>query len=155
QVATKTTLKSDHPKSAASGQPVVFTAMVASQSAAQGPPTGTVQFALNGHSVGAPVSLSDGQASITLASLTVGNDNVTAVYSSDVALFLPSSTATPLRQTIVSPLVKPPHGIALEADPNHRGKLALVIAATPGNDRIHVQLLKSKHALQVEVRQLT
>ena len=64
------------------GQSVTFTATVTPGSGAfdNG---GAVQFAVDGTNYGAPVSLSNGSASIVDAALTVGNHIITATYSGD------------------------------------------------------------------------
>jgi hypothetical protein len=62
-------------------QPVTFTANV---SAPDGDvPTGTVQFLIDGANFGSPVTLTNGSASITTASLTPGSHSIQAVYGGD------------------------------------------------------------------------
>lgn len=61
------------------GQSVKFTATMSPNNA-----TGTVQFQIDGKDFGSPVTLSSGKAtSGSTTSLTVGNHNITAVYSGD------------------------------------------------------------------------
>jgi hypothetical protein len=47
------------------------------------PPTGTVQFQLDGANVGSPVTLINGRATWTTSSLSAGPHAITAVYSGD------------------------------------------------------------------------
>jgi FtsP/CotA-like multicopper oxidase with cupredoxin domain len=63
---------------------ITLTAAVAP--AASGGPTltGTVQFALDGNNIASPVSVSNGQATLTTMLSTAGNHTVTALYSGDV-----------------------------------------------------------------------
>jgi hypothetical protein len=75
---TTTTLTSS-ASSIGAGASVTFTASVSNTSS-----TGTVQFLINGISVGSPVSITSGLASLTTTSLnTTGNSSITAVYSGD------------------------------------------------------------------------
>jgi hypothetical protein len=60
------------------GQSVTFTATVTAQA---GSPTGTVQFMDGVGTLGAPVPLTSGSATFTIASLSAGTHNITAVYS--------------------------------------------------------------------------
>jgi hypothetical protein len=76
---TSTRLTSNHNPSVF-GQQVTFTASVTAGSPGAGTPGGTVQFTIDGDAR-PPVSLSGGQASITLSGLPVGNHSVRAVYS--------------------------------------------------------------------------
>jgi hypothetical protein len=64
---------------AASGQSVTFMAMVTGADDI----TGTVQFFYGGTSLGSPVTLAAGMASLTTSTLPVGTDSITAVYSGD------------------------------------------------------------------------
>jgi hypothetical protein len=66
------------------GQPVSFTATVTANAPGSGTPTGTVTFELSGAPIGAPVTLSGGQAtSEILSNLTPGVYAITAIYSGD------------------------------------------------------------------------
>jgi CSLREA domain-containing protein/uncharacterized repeat protein (TIGR01451 family) len=67
------------------GQPVTFTATVTAAAPASGTPTGTVQFKVDGANLGAPVALSGGTATSTIATPTVAGSphTVDAVYSGD------------------------------------------------------------------------
>ncbi|MFL6025026.1 MAG: beta strand repeat-containing protein [Marmoricola sp.] len=85
--------------SAVSGEPLTFTAQVAPVAPGAGNPTGTVQFAVDGVNLGAPVALTGGQAVSAVTNLQVGNHNVTANYSGDGS-FAGQSTA--LTQKVVA-----------------------------------------------------
>jgi hypothetical protein len=64
------------------GAPVAFTAAVSPNASDTGTPTGTVQFAVDGQTLGAPVTLSGGTAtSPSIATLFPGVHTVTATYS--------------------------------------------------------------------------
>jgi hypothetical protein len=76
---------------AALGDSVTFTAAVTPQDSTNGTPTGTIQFQVDGTNAGAPVSLTDGSATFTNSTLTLGNHAVTAAYTSDSGLFDPST----------------------------------------------------------------
>jgi len=65
------------------GQSVTFTATVAAASPGAGTPTGTVQFFDGATSLGAPVPLSGGSASLTTSSLLAAGHTIHAVYSGD------------------------------------------------------------------------
>jgi outer membrane protein assembly factor BamB len=84
-----TTTVSAPPGSANPGQPVTFTATVGSANPGDVPPTGTVTFQVDGVTQ-AKVSLANGQATFTAASLSAGSHTVTAVYHGD-ANFNPST----------------------------------------------------------------
>jgi hypothetical protein len=93
-VLATTTAVSGVPNPAVYGQPVTFTATVAPAASTTAPVTGTVQFAVDGVPLGAPVSLSAGSAiSGSLATLSPGPHTVTAVYSGS-AQFLTSTGST-------------------------------------------------------------
>ena len=79
QASTTTAVTSNHNPSVF-GQPVTFSATVASGA---GIPTGTVQFLDGGANLGPPVALSSGLATLTTASLSAGAHNITAAYSGD------------------------------------------------------------------------
>lgn len=78
------------------GEAVTFTATV-SASLATGIPTGSAQFVVDGASVGSPVDLVNGTASMVVSSLGVGAHSLDVIYTSnDSERFLDSQTATPL-----------------------------------------------------------
>jgi hypothetical protein len=69
------------------GQSVSFTATVSAQNPANGTPTGTVQFQVDGSNVGSAVTLSPSggiaTASFSTSSLTAGTHTIAAIYSGD------------------------------------------------------------------------
>jgi hypothetical protein len=69
--------------SANAGQPVNLTAVVTPVIAAAGPPTGQMQFRIDGKNFGAPVSLAGGSAVHSTAALSAGAHTVVAVYGGD------------------------------------------------------------------------
>ncbi len=94
-VATTTTLTTSQALSTV-GQSVTFTATV---TATSGTPTGTVQFAIDGSSVGSPVTLDgSGKAMETETSLTAGTHSVTAAYTPTGAFS--GSTASAVTQIV-------------------------------------------------------
>ena len=85
------------------GTLVTFTAAVTSSG---GIPTGTVQFQVDGVDYGDPVSLVEGLAGISSASLSTGQHNITAVYQGDLN-FMGGATTSPLIQQINPKLFLP------------------------------------------------
>jgi large repetitive protein len=73
-----------------SGQPVTFTATVASGSG--GTPTGSITFTLDG-TAGTPVALVGGKATLTITTFGAGTHTVVAAYSGDTT-FAPSASGT-------------------------------------------------------------
>ncbi|HLJ93164.1 MAG TPA: Ig-like domain repeat protein, partial [Gemmataceae bacterium] len=66
------------------GQPVTFMAMVTPTNPGPGlPPTGTVQFQIDGANFGSPVTLVNGAATSSATTLLVGTHTITAIYSGD------------------------------------------------------------------------
>ncbi len=66
------------------GSTVVFTATVTAVAPGAGLPTGTIQFRIDGISVGFPVGLNaSGQAAYVTSTMAVGRHTVSAVYSGD------------------------------------------------------------------------
>jgi CSLREA domain-containing protein len=62
------------------GQVITLTATVTST---VGTPSGSVQFSADGATLGSPITLSNGQASLSTSVLTVGTHPITATYSGD------------------------------------------------------------------------
>jgi FtsP/CotA-like multicopper oxidase with cupredoxin domain len=79
------------------GQNVTFTATVSPSAT-----TGTVQFTIDGVSVGAPVVLAAGQATFSTSTLAVGAHPVTVTYGGDAAYL--TSTSPTLTQSVGSAL---------------------------------------------------
>jgi hypothetical protein len=73
---------------------VTFTATVSPVAPGAGSPTGTVQFKVDGTSLGIPVALVAGQASISTSSLSVGTRVITAEYSGDASFSGSTGTLT-------------------------------------------------------------
>lgn len=89
-IATQTSLSSSLNPSPR-GASVTFTATV---SAGSGTPNGTVQFLQAGLSLGAPLTLTGGSASIALADLPVGSHVIDAAYSGSSTHASSSGTVT-------------------------------------------------------------
>jgi hypothetical protein len=75
-------------------QGVTFTATVSAPAGATESPTGTVQFQVDSANVGSAITLSSGQASLSLSSLTAGPHAITALYSGDSCFFNGSGSLT-------------------------------------------------------------
>jgi subtilase family serine protease len=80
------------------GDSVTFTATVTSSSSGGATPTGSVQFRVDGANAGPPVALSNGQATLTLSTLTGGAHAILAVYSGDGTY--QSSTSAAITETV-------------------------------------------------------
>src|SRR5262249_7703776 len=80
------------------GQAIIFTATVSAVTPGAGTPTGSVQFVVDGGNFGAPVVLSDGTATLTVATLSAGGHTLAAAYTSDSPHFAGSMTPAPLSQ---------------------------------------------------------
>ncbi|MFP5230951.1 MAG: Ig-like domain repeat protein [Acidobacteriota bacterium] len=96
-LGTTATALTSSANPAAAGQTVTFTAAVTS---ACGTPTGTVQFAIDGASYGAPVTISAGGIATTTATLATGSHTVAAAYSGSSALA--ASVSSTLTETVGS-----------------------------------------------------
>jgi hypothetical protein len=91
-VSTSTTVTSSANPSTYDSS-VTFTATVAPTSGSA-VPTGTVQFSINGSSVGSPVTLSSGTATYATSTLTLGTHSVTAAYTTNSSNYNSSSSST-------------------------------------------------------------
>jgi hypothetical protein len=87
--AATTTSVSNVPNPTVFGQPVTFTATVASGA---GTPTGTVTFTIDSVAQ-SPITLASGHASLTTSTLAHGSHSVTAAYNGD-SNFMTSSSST-------------------------------------------------------------
>jgi RHS repeat-associated protein len=87
QSTTTTFVSSDHAEGSVYGQSIAFSATVGASLATAGTPTGSVQFQIDGVDFGSPVTLSDGAASFTTASLSAGSYTIGGIYSSDSSSF--------------------------------------------------------------------
>ncbi|HSY64092.1 MAG TPA: Ig-like domain repeat protein [Terriglobales bacterium] len=96
------------------GSTVTFTATVTPQSGS-GTPTGTVTFYSGGTALGSPAMLNGGVAMLSTASLTLGSNTITAVYSGDNTFA--GSVSGPLVQivTLLPPLLT---SVALQSSLN-------------------------------------
>jgi hypothetical protein len=81
--ANTTTVVTSSANPSVYGQAVTFTATVNVVAPGAGTPTGSVQFSVDGSPYGSPVTLSGGQAAVTISSLAVGGHSITASYGGD------------------------------------------------------------------------
>lgn len=79
---TTVSLATSNPDAVA-GEPLTFTADVDVVAPGAGEPTGTVQFAADGHPIGQPVPLNNGTAVSPAAGLDAGDHVITANYEGD------------------------------------------------------------------------
>jgi uncharacterized repeat protein (TIGR03803 family) len=100
------------------GQPVTFTATVTPAVGAG--PTGTVQFQIDGDSVGSPVALVGNTATYTTSSLDAGSHSVVAVYSGD-GNFLGTTSPTLTQSVLWVPLTLTANTtyVRVDADKQH------------------------------------
>jgi subtilisin-like proprotein convertase family protein len=70
------------------GSSVTFSARVAALAPVGNPPSGNVQFKVDGAAYGTPVALTEGNASLTTATLPAGEHTVSAVYSGDGSVMI-------------------------------------------------------------------
>ncbi len=96
-VVSSISLTSSHNPST-TGQSVTFTATVTGLA-----PIGTVAFTDGGNSIGMPVALSGGFASLTTSALSLGSHNIAASYSGDLSNL--ASTSSILVQTVIVPYI--------------------------------------------------
>jgi autotransporter-associated beta strand protein/adhesin HecA-like repeat protein len=82
------------------GQTVTFTATLTATSPGSGTPTGTITFTVDGTAQTPAVSIANGQATFSIATLGPGNHTITAAYSGDSNF----NTASPvaLTQTVTA-----------------------------------------------------
>jgi hypothetical protein len=100
-LATTTSVASDHSSGSTYGQSVTFSAMVSAAGSTTGTPTGSVQFDIDGNPVGSPIALVNGNASLSMATLSAGTHKVTAFYMSNSGNFNNSdNSTTPFTQTV-------------------------------------------------------
>lgn len=79
------------------GQPATFSATVSPVVATAGVPTGTVTFTIDGIAQ-SPIALSNGQAALSVPTLSVGNHVVTAAYNADEGFS--ASASGPLNEAV-------------------------------------------------------
>jgi hypothetical protein len=80
------------------GQPVTFTATVASVAPGSGTPTGTITFRDSGTAIGTGALSGGGVATITISTLAVGSHSITADYGGDTNFA--TSSASPSSQVV-------------------------------------------------------
>src|SRR5262249_17794431 len=93
-----TTIVSSSKSTTVVGESVTFTATVAASSAT--PPTGPVQCYVDNLPWGVPVTLVDGEGSVSLTTLAPGIHVVYAAYTADDQDVFASSTAQQITQTV-------------------------------------------------------
>ena len=84
------------------GLSLTFTATVSSASGTGETPTGSVEFFIDGTSVGSFGLNSRGSATYTTAALSVGSHTITASYAGDGGFL--ASSSTELRQMVGEPI---------------------------------------------------
>ena len=94
---TTLALATGSPSTSVFSQPIMLDVTVAATAAGAPTPTGSVTFYDNGVNLGS-ATLSSAQASITLAGLPVGTDNLTAVYSANATIA--ASTSNTVVETV-------------------------------------------------------
>ncbi|MBI5031485.1 MAG: Ig-like domain repeat protein [Chloroflexi bacterium] len=77
------------------GQNTIFTATVSTVPPGFGPPTGTVQFQVDGINRGSAIPLSNARASISTTTLLIGAHAITAMYSGDNSFNSSSGNLSP------------------------------------------------------------
>jgi len=95
-----TTALTSSPNPSVSGQSVTFTATVAPVAPATGTPTGTVTFKNSGTAIGTGTLNNAGVATLSLSTLAVGAQSITATYGGDSNFA--TSTSSALTQTVSS-----------------------------------------------------
>ncbi len=132
--ATTTTVNSN-PNPSTSGQQVKFTATVAPASGTGGPPTGQVQFYVDGEKADGPRTLDNGVASKTYNKLvTDGAYAITAEYLGDSQY--EGSTSDTLNQVVSVPTPKDNTSTALTSTPNPSaaGQIVVLLATVTATD---------------------
>jgi hypothetical protein len=105
QPPATTTQLNAAPNPVTVGNPVTFTATVTAQQNGSNPVGGTVTFTVDG-TAQAPVTVTNGIATLTLATLTAGPHTINATYNGD-ANFTPSTALTPVTETVAAPVAPP------------------------------------------------
>jgi autotransporter-associated beta strand protein len=99
------------PSTSVYSQPITFMATVTATAPNAVPPTGSVVFVIdggpgNGGSQTAPQTITGGQVSINLSTLSRGSHTITATYSGD-ANTAPGATTSSLNQTVIADPTNP------------------------------------------------
>jgi hypothetical protein len=109
------------------GQPVSFMATI-TPSPSVSPPTGTVQFQIDGANFGNPVTLANGVAtSSPTGNLPLGGHTVTAVYSGDINFSMSTGTLTQIVNRASTTT-----GVALPSNPIVFGEAVAFPASVSG-----------------------
>jgi hypothetical protein len=98
-IATATSLSTDHPSGSVYGQTVTLTVSVAPENVA-GSPTGAVQFVVDGADYAAPVTLTGGAATLLISTLHAGPHTFAAVYASNNIDYAGSVTSAALSEAV-------------------------------------------------------
>ncbi|HWV84445.1 MAG TPA: Ig-like domain repeat protein [Capillimicrobium sp.] len=110
--ATTATAAYASPSPSQTGEPVHLSAVVAATPSSAGPPSGTVEFRVDGDPVGAPVALDGlGTATSEPVALGPGDHHVTVAYSG-------SRSARPSDAALTQPVHRAPTAIALTSSQN-------------------------------------
>jgi hypothetical protein len=128
-VASGTLASSVNP--ALPGEAVVFTCTLSPVPPETATPAGTVQFTVDGANAGGPITLSDGTAAYTTASLAHGTHTVVAEYSGDSS-FLASNDALSPVQVIDTPPVAGP--VAIQREPASEAQVSISAVLTNCTD---------------------
>lgn len=108
--------------------PVIWTATVEALAPEIGTPGGKVQFKVDGANVGTPVTLVNGSASLSNASLTIGTHEVQAVYAPADTFTFAASASPVLAQVVVS---SNPEIVEVRDVPNDQGGLVFLTWRCP------------------------
>jgi len=113
------------------GSLVTFTINLTALAPSHGTPSGAVQFKVDGTNYGAPVTLTDGHASLSTAALTAGEHAVSVDYAGDSNFLGATAVLTP-QQVINTPPVAAPD--VLPRVPNHLTKMPVSILLANDTD---------------------
>ena len=118
QAATTTgVVRSAGPNPSTVGQSVSFTATVAVTAPGAGTASGSVQFKDGATNLGAPLTLTAGQATFTTTTLALGAHSITGVYSGDTS-FTTSTSGAVAHQVDAPTLTPTSTAVVRSAGPN-------------------------------------
>jgi hypothetical protein len=130
-VGTSTSLTSS-TTTAAAGAPVTLTATVSAQDTATNDAVGNVEFFSGAVSLGTPVPVSGGTATMSVSNLPVGTDSVTAKFEPTNAAAFATSTSPAVTITITNGTGGGnTETINVGVTANSSGSLALTVSNTP------------------------